>query len=217
VAYSRANPSPRYVELLHVYKDLHERGDKLNNIPAGNTFDGRSLRNHINTIGRAVETFGLRTILDYGCGKAEGYEEASMTLPDGGKLRGLKEIWGVDAIRLFDPGYSPYSEPPTGTYDGVICTDVLEHCPEEDIDWIIGELFGFAEKFLFCTVACYPARKKLPSGENAHITLKSPGWWIDRIVHAAAVRPQVKYVASVILPDKRPMIVQGGGAPDSGG
>ncbi|MBI1986099.1 MAG: hypothetical protein HYS64_05380, partial [Rhodospirillales bacterium] len=156
---------------------------------------GLQSRQSINIIGGAVGRYGIRTILDYGCGKAIRYQEARMTLPDGRKLHGLKEIWGVDDIRLFDPGYAPYSTPPTGTYDGVICTDVLEHCPEEDIDWIVGELFGFANKFLFCTVACYPARKKLPSGENAHITLKSPGWWIDRVTAAAAKRPQVKYVA----------------------
>lgn len=211
MAYSRANPSPRYLDLLQVYKDMHEHGDKLNDAPAEKTFDGRSLKNHINIIGDAVGRYGIRTILDYGCGKAIGYQEARMTLPDGRKLRGLKEIWGVDDIRLFDPGYPPYSEPPIGTYDAVICTDVLEHCPEEDIDWIVGELFGFARKFLFCSIACYPAEKNLPNGENAHITLKNPGWWLDRIDIAAARRPQVKFVAWIVLRDKRQMLVQGGG------
>lgn len=209
--YTRTKPSPRYLELLRVYKDLHQQGDQLNDIPAEMTFDGCSLKDHINTVRGAVEIFGLRTILDYGCGKAVGYQKARMTLPDGRKLRGLKEIWDVDDIRLFDPGYAPHSAVPTGTYDGVLCTDVLEHCPEEDIGWIIDELFGFAEKFLFCTIACYPARKKLPNGENAHITLKNAGWWIDRIEAAAVKRPQVKYVARLALLGNRDLVVQRGG------
>jgi len=211
VAYSRANPSPRYLELLQAYKLLHQRGDALNRIAPEKTFDGRSLRPHVQFIRDAVEQCGLRTILDYGCGKAKAYAEAQLTLPNGRHLRGLKEIWGVNSIRLFDPGYAPYSEPPTGTYDGVVCTDVLEHCPEADIDWIIGELFAFAEKFLFVTIACYPAKKNLPSGENAHITLKNPGWWLDRIDAVAATRPQVRFVASLNLLNKRQMVVEGGG------
>ena len=211
MAYSRANPSPRYVKLLQAYVDLHQHGDALNHVAPEQTFDGRSLSPHVHLIRMAVQQYGLRSLLDYGCGKAKVHTEGHMTLPDGRKLRGLREIWGVDGIRLFDPGYAPYSEAPTGTYDGVICTDVLEHCPEEDIDWIIGELFRFAEKFLFCTIACYPAEKNLPSGENAHITLKNSGWWIDRITAAAAKRPRVIYVARVALFDKRLIIVQGGG------
>jgi hypothetical protein len=212
VAYSRANPSPRYLELLQTYRELHRHGDELNDLAPDQTFDGRSLSPHVHLIRMAVQQHGLRSLLDYGCGKAKVHIEGHMTLPDGRKLRGLREIWGVDGIRLFDPGYAPYSELPTGTYDGVICTDVLEHCPEEDIDWIMGELFGFAEKFLFCTIACYPAKKNLPSGENAHITLKNPGWWIDRITAAAAGRKQVKYTTLVALLDKRQIMVKGGGA-----
>lgn len=57
-------------------------------------------------------------------------------MPDGRKINGLKDIWRVDSITLYDPGYEPYSTLPVGDFDGVICTDVLEHCPEEDIPWI---------------------------------------------------------------------------------
>ena len=121
------------------------------------------------------------SVLDYGCGKAKLYDIAELETPDGKTLRGLKEIWGVNEITLYDPGYEPYSQLPSGTFDGVICSDVLEHCPEEDIDWIIDELFAFADLYLICTIACYPATKFLPNGENAHITLKKPGWWIDKI------------------------------------
>jgi hypothetical protein len=43
----------------------------------------------------------------------------------------MKEYWGVESIRCYDPGYPPFSTLPEGRFDGVICTDVLEHCPEE--------------------------------------------------------------------------------------
>lgn len=211
MTHSRANPSTRYTELVGIYKELHEKGDKRNDIAPEHTFDGRSLIAHVNTITQAVVRYELRSLLDYGCGKAVVYDLAQAKARDGRKLRGLREIWGIDDIRLFDPGYAPFSEPPTGTYDGVICTDVLEHCPEEDIDWIIEDLFGFARKFLFMTIACYPAEKALPTGENAHVTQKNPGWWLDHIDAVAATRPQVEYIACLTLRDKRQMVVQGGG------
>jgi hypothetical protein len=210
--YSRANPSQRYVELVNIYKTLHESGDKLNEVPAENTFDGRSLKAHVNSITEAVQRYDLRSLLDYGCGKAVVYDMARATARDGRKFQGLKNIWGVDSITFYDPGYAPYRKVPKGRFDGVICTDVLEHCPEADIDWIMDELFGFAEKFLYCTIACYPAEKLLPNGDNAHETLKNPGWWIDRIADASAKRPKVKYVFSLSLHDSRLMVVQGGGA-----
>ena len=210
MAYTRANPSPRYVDLVRAYETLHSEGDENNNIPATDMFDGRSLVPHMQMIGAAVENLKLRTLLDYGCGKATAYEKALLTLPDGRKLRGLKDIWGVDSITLYDPGYAPYRKVPMGKFDGVVCTDVLEHCPEEDIDWIVGELFGYADKFVFCTVACYPARKKLPSGENAHITIKKPGWWMDKIEDVAAKHPAIRFLARLDLARQgRHLVIEG--------
>jgi len=61
------------------------------------------------------------------------------------------------------------------------------------VPWIIAELFHYAEKFLYANVACFPARKRLPSGGNAHCTVKPVRWWEDVIVKTASRRPQVSY------------------------
>jgi hypothetical protein len=105
----------------------------------------------------------------------------------------IKSYWGVQEIRCFDPGFAPYSELPSGIFDGVICTDVLEHCPEEDIAWILDELFAFARKFVYANIACLPARKHLPSGGNAHCTIKPVKWWERRIGRAASAKPGLPY------------------------
>ena len=75
----------------------------------------------------------------------------------------------------------------------MISTDVLEHCPEDDIPWIVGEIFGFADRFVFANVACYPARKRLPTGENAHCTIKPPDWWEALIRTVAARHPDIDW------------------------
>lgn len=193
MSFSRSNPSPRFQELVKLNRTLHNEGDKLTETPPEKTFYGQSLFPHIGAIKSAVELYQLNTLLDYGCGKASAYNTAELENPDGRVIKGLKDIWGVDKISFYDPAYEPYSELPSGTFDSVICTDVLEHCPEEDIDWIIEELFGFAEKYLIFTIACYPVNKILPNGENAHVTVKQPGWWVNKIENAAAKWPTLQY------------------------
>ena len=75
----------------------------------------------------------------------------------------------------------------------MISTDVLEHCPEDDLAWIVDEIFGFADRFVFANVACYPASKRLPTGENAHCTIKPRDWWEELLRTVAARHPRVDW------------------------
>lgn len=176
MAYTRQSPSARYTELLGYYAQMHDEGDALRNKPAEKTFDGRSLGVHINKIRKVTKHFGSKTLLDYGSGKAGLYENTVFQLPSR-QVTGLKALWNLDEVRLFDPGYAPYAAFPDQRYDAVVCTDVLEHIPEEDMPWVVEELFGFANQVVYASVATYPAMKILPNGENAHVTLKSIEWW----------------------------------------
>jgi len=164
-----------------MYQTMHSEGDKANAIAAEETFDGRSLMPHVQVIGNCIQRTQSKSLLDYGCGKAGADERATAQTPDGRTVKGLQAIWGLQTVRLFDPGVPSFAEFPTGKYDAVICTDVLEHITKEDMDWVVDEILSFANKFVFLNVACYPAMKTLPNGENAHITQESPGWWLDLV------------------------------------
>jgi len=192
--FTRASPSPRYRKLIEQYQMMHTQGEIHLGIPPDKTFPGQSLPPQAPNIKRLIKATKARTILDYGCGKGRQYfphrirdAEEGIEYPD------IKSFWGISDVRCYDPGYTPYIELPTGTFDGVICTDVLEHCPEEDVPWIVGELFQYATKFVYANVACFPARKRLPSGGNAHCTIKSVRWWEDVIRPIAARKPEVLY------------------------
>ena len=93
---------------------------------------------------------------------------------------------------------------PRARFDGVISTDVLEHCPAEDIPWIIDEIFSFADEFVYLNVACYPAKKLLPNGENAHCTIEPPEWWKAHFDRALGQRPGLRYYAVFYVPDPQP-------------
>lgn len=206
MTFTRQNPSPRYRELEALYKTMHEEGDRLGQLPPDQTFSGISLQPHLQSIDGLIRRFRAATLLDYGCGKAEGYR-ATFQRPDGRKVQGLQELWNLRQVTLYDPGYAPYSAYPQGRFDAVVNTDVLEHIPEEDIDWILAEMFGFASSFLFTAIACYPAKKILPNGMNAHITLKSPGWWLDKLERARGTRgPDLRYFAVIYREDARSQV-----------
>jgi hypothetical protein len=191
--FSRASPSPRYRRLLEQYHLMHTQGDTRLGLSPENTFPGQSLPPQAPHIRRLLVETQTRTLLDYGCGKGQQYRPFRIVDPKVGEFPDIKSYWGISDVHCYDPGYPPYSQVPSGTFDGVICTDVLEHCPEEDVPWIVAELFSYATKFVFANVACFPARKRLPSGGNAHCTVKSPRWWGHLIVPIAKRSPGVRY------------------------
>ena len=59
----------------------------------------------------------------------------------------------------------------------VVCMDVVEHIHISDVTKVLDELFSLSKKRLLVNVACYRAQAMLPTGENAHITVRSPYWW----------------------------------------
>lgn len=191
MGYSRDHPSPRYLELQRLYRTMHEEGERFLGIPAAETFPGSSLAPQVHRIKALVEKTSALTILDYGSGKGRQYDPRPVRDASGHVWPGFLDYWGVDEVVCYDPCYPPFSRRPEGRFDGVIATDVLEHCPEEDLPWIVEEIFGFARRFVFANVAAYPARKRLPNGENAHCTIRPAAWWRSLIEHAAAQHPGV--------------------------
>jgi hypothetical protein len=71
---------------------------------------------------------------------------------------------------------------------------VLEHVPEEDVPWVIDELFSHSSKFVYAVATCYPAKKSLPNGENAHCTVMPPDWWRGQMETAARRHPGVDWL-----------------------
>ena len=186
LAYSRECPSPRYREMTELYRRLHREGERRLGLTPEETYPGVSLLPQIQRIKALIDSTGARTILDYGCGKGMQYEPHELRIPGAGVWDGVIEYWDIDEVCCYDPCYERYGKLPQGKFDGVISTDVLEHCIEDDIEWIVAEMFSYAIRFVFASVACYPAKTTLPNGENAHCTLHPLAWWQAVFTTAAA-------------------------------
>lgn len=190
--YTRENPSPEYLAMVEMYSTLHEEGaeserKKDEKRTVEQTFPGKMLVEQAPAIEDMVSRTQSRSLLDYGCGKGAAYQRKDIELDNGLTVSSLKEYWKIDSVRCYDPGYEPFSQLPTERFDGVICIDVLEHVAEPDLPWVLDELFSYADKFVFANIACYPAKKYLPNGQNVHCTIRSPEWWTG-LIHGVAMR-----------------------------
>jgi len=189
--FTEDNPSPRYRKLVALYQSMHDEGWSQANWSAEETFNGKSLNRHIQPIAALIRDSGATTLLDYGSGKAKFYAPYPGDVPES-RFKSLKE-WGNTRVTCYDPGYQPFAGPLEPAYDGVICTDVLEHITEEDIPWVLDKLFRHARHFVYAVAACYPARKQLPDGQNAHCTVQPPAWWREQMEAAARRNPGVSW------------------------
>jgi sulfatase maturation enzyme AslB (radical SAM superfamily) len=129
---------------------LYHQDDKI--------WQGTSIINYIPKINQIIKYKDIKTILDYGCGKAKHHPKE----------------W--NAIK-YDPAIEEYQNIPQDKYDLVISTDVLEHIPVENLKQTINEIFGYSNKWVFISVCCRKAEAILPNGYNAHATIESAKWW----------------------------------------
>ncbi len=190
--FTKEHPSERYGELLAMYSRMHAEGRPEAGRSGEETFAGISLTEHVRPIARLVQETGARTMLDFGAGKGSLYRD-SPDHPAGSRYK-LMDGWDGVLVTCFDPGYPPFAGAYEDAYDGVIATDVLEHIPEDDIGWVLDELFSHARSFVYVVAACDPAKKLLPDGTNAHCTVLPPAWWKGQITLAAQRHPGVRWM-----------------------
>lgn len=147
---------------------------KLAEVADGN-FGGLSVLNHIKSIKALAKSVDAQSMLDFGCGRGDAYRSPHKLHHDLGLPR--------SAVTLYDPAFRPSSALPTGKYDLVLCSDVLEHVPEDETDEFISRLFGYAKRGVWASVCCRPAKKFFPGTEtNLHVTVREYAWWEEKFI-----------------------------------
>ena len=122
-----------------------------------------------------VQMLEARSAIDYGCGQS--------VLADV-----IAERCGVRVTR-YDPAIPAYDKLPSGRFDLLINIDVLEHLPEDAIDDTLATMSSLSEKAII-VIDTRLAKTTLPDGRNAHLTVRPPEWWRERLArHYVQVRP----------------------------
>ncbi len=189
--FSRSNPSDEYKRLLALYQEHHESASQKN--WDKDVYPGKSLWPHLGFMRALTRKYSAQTVMDYGAGKGLQYKNLRVKEAGKNKIHSSVENYWDASVTCYDPGNVAFQKFPEGTFDGVVSTDVLEHCPKDDLAWIIEEMFQKAEKFVFANIACYPAKTILSTGENAHITIENPDWWTALIANIAKNYPDISY------------------------
>ena len=140
------------------------------------TYSGKFLRPHAPVIRELIDTFGIRSILDYGAGKGAQYDWVSHGGPDQSIPAGqtLETFWGVKVTK-FDPAWPPFAQRPSGRFDLVLCTHVLGSIPVLSLPEVVTDLYGYARVAVYVAEKIGPVRKrvfsepgKFPRGWTRH-------------------------------------------------
>ena len=163
--------SKKGMELIDLYKDMvvngYERTDGSKVKSTYNDFELRKFRAICKT---HLQKKDIETVLDYGGGGSDW--DAPNFEPSTNES--AKEFFKVRDVCTYEPARNLIEKKES---DCVVCMDVLEHIHLSDIPKVIDELFSLSKKLLLINVGCYKAAALLPTGDNAHITIRSPDWW----------------------------------------
>lgn len=116
-----------------------------------------------------VETYNPISILDYGCAHGDLIKQLKLDFPT------IKRIHG------FDPGVKEFEVISEKSYDCLISNDVIEHIEPNLLDPTLQYMESLFERYAWLIIACYPAKKKLPDGRNAHLIIENPDWWTNTV------------------------------------
>jgi len=115
------------------------------------------------------------TVMDFGCGK-------------GALIASVKQLHPDVVAEGYDPGNPDFAKLPDQTFDAVVSTDALEHVEPAYLDNTLRMIDSKIERCGFFRIACYPAKKKLPDGRNAHLIVELPEWWRNKIETVMGVK-----------------------------
>ena len=199
--YSRQNPSEDYTSLGEQYRLLYsEKGATLTNkkkIAPENMFANGEYAKEAPTIKKLMEKHDCRSLINFGCGNPDAFfkhkyinHNVKRPIEGGGskspQYNSVYDFLGRPYVKMYDPGIEELSVHPDFPAEMVVCTDVLEHIPAQDIPWFLDELFKLTTKVLHVSIHLGPAVTILPDGRNAHVCVRPRDWWRQEIANAEA-------------------------------
>lgn len=169
-----------------MYKDI----EQYRILHQNNSRYGDTANQYITYIVEYINKKQPKTIIDFGCGK-------------GALKRVLKNKYSIQ-IDEYDPAIPEKHIIGKTQYDLLITTDVLEHLYEDEIETFFKEILKLEPKYMFHAICTRKADNVLPNGTNAHKTIKSKNWWIEKIGsiiphNISTIDPDIKQTHTFIL------------------
>jgi len=143
-------------------------------------FDGGGIKRIVKALEKEIRSRKKAvTILDFGSGHGIHWHSQVLTKSD--RKVSLVESIGpkLAGFYRYDPAHPLYDEKPTGKYDIILCTDVLEHVPEALVPSVLQEIRTYVKDdgIIYLSIALEPSSNFFSDGENMHCTLMDTKRW----------------------------------------
>jgi 2-polyprenyl-3-methyl-5-hydroxy-6-metoxy-1,4-benzoquinol methylase len=169
----------------------YQKIQKTFHVEQGENYGHRGTR-HFELVSRAL--IGMYSAMrrglsycDYGCGNGALADE-------------IESAFKFVRVKRYDPFFDggKFSADP-GPQDFFTCMDVMEHVEEECIDNTIDYIAERCRYGAIFAIATDEAAKTLPDGRNAHITVKLPQWWKEKLGRRFQIQEQQNHVHGVVF------------------
>jgi hypothetical protein len=130
---------------------------------------GKLFKSHANKMKTLIEMTGSSTLLDYGSGK--GFQYSTLN---------TDSYWNV-SVDCYDFAIPEFKTLQDKKYDGVLCMDMLDLVPEEEIDQVLTDIFSRATKFVYIVIRNWPSKKVFEDGNSISVNMNSKEWWDNKI------------------------------------
>jgi trans-aconitate methyltransferase len=138
----------------------------LETLQKNNKFKGQLLK--YDPVKDFIKQYNPASIIEYGCAK-------------GTLVTRIQQDFPTITVDGYDPGVAEFDRIPDRTYDCLISNDVIEHFEPDQLEQSLEYMNTLFTKCAWLIIACYPAKKSLPDGRNAHLIIESPDWWMEKI------------------------------------
>ena len=152
-------------------------------------------------LGDMLRQFGVKTVLDVGCGNGKRMQQLITEHANEFTVHGFDS-----SSNSLDPFFDDLKEKLVTVgclwdaadffkqYDAILCTNVLEHIPPEQISAALGNLRQCTGKICYLAIALFADELGLDLPEEPQrLTVETPDWWLQQIT-AAGFAVHGKYV-----------------------
>ena len=165
----RLSLSKKGGELIEHYKDMANHGyQREDGVYVKDTYESFEINKFKELIQPQFKYWKIKKVLDYG-GGGSNWDKSGFS-----GEQSEKDFFNLEKVINYEPARNYYD---IESCDCVVCFDVLEHVYLNDLNDVLTHIYSHALKFVIIQVACYEAQALLPTGENAHITVRPPIWW----------------------------------------
>ncbi len=174
--FSAGRPSQDFVELCHSLQDTEVPAAQGRNDRTGTVVAREA------DLARLFDEYRVRTVLD--CRIPAVAAHSSLRLHE-------TVAAGIERIDLLDPTQAAPADAPSERVDAVVCMEMLEYVPDEDVPWLLRELFSRARRLLYCEVDETPSSPVSHSRVSRH--RRTAAWWQYEFELVARHFPSVRW------------------------